>query len=119
MVAINNLLLCCFVIFITLVRSSESFCFGLICSCVPWVSKSCCGTFRKCCLQYQAWLSPLIGTEDVFSEYIDAMAGEAMNEAGLVEGYPDGQVVPINDPSQLGAIPVIPGPPPHRILNDA
>ncbi|XP_053211808.1 uncharacterized protein LOC128395405 isoform X2 [Panonychus citri] len=69
----------------------------------------------KCCLQYQAWLSPLIGTEDVFSEYIDAMAGEAMNEAGIVEGYPDvpgGHMVTINDPSQIAGIPMMPGPPP-------
>lgn len=57
----------------------------------------------------------MIGTEDVFSEYIDAMAGEAMNEAGIVEGYPDvpgGHMVTINDPSQIAGIPMMPGPPP-------
>lgn len=58
----------------------DSFCFGLMCGVAPMMSKYCCKLKRYCCQEYQAWLSPIIGTNDFLGEYVEAVAHEVIND---------------------------------------
>ena len=58
----------------------DGFCFGLVCSVAPMMSKYCCKLKRYCCQEYQAWLAPIIGTNDFLQDYIEAVAHEVIND---------------------------------------
>lgn len=60
--------------------SVDGFCFGLMCGVAPMMSKYCCKLKRYCCQEYQAWLSPIIGTNDFLGEYVEAVAHEVIND---------------------------------------
>ena len=44
----------------------SAFCFQFLCGMAPFVAKSCCRNLKYCCLQYQSWLAPLLGPQDLF-----------------------------------------------------
>lgn len=58
----------------------NGFCFGVVCSVAPMMSKYCCKLKRYCCQEYQAWLAPIIGTNDFLQDYIEAVAHEVIND---------------------------------------